>query len=96
MERLLAHVSMPLASSSLITSSSSRHARRGAVLGPGFHGDVEDWISIHAMELRDMVMPSYMLVVVCGEQPTGENDCVSSRGDDAVAVQWVRRCPGGK
>lgn len=56
----------------------------------------QDSISINALELLGMVISAYMLVVVCGERPAGDNDCVLLRGDNEAAIQWVRRCRGGK
>lgn len=38
----------------------------------------------------------YMLVVVCGERPVGDKDCVLLRRDDEATVNWVRRCRRGK
>ena len=43
-----------------------------------------------------MVMSAYVLVVMCGERPMGDRDCVLLRGDNEAAVHWVRRCRGGK
>ena len=37
-----------------------------------------------------------MLVVVCGERPVGNKDCVLLRGDIEAAVHWVQRCKEGK
>ena len=47
-------------------------------------------------ELLDMVMPAYMLVMMCGERPVGNRNCVLLRGDNEAVVYWVRRCRGGK
>ena len=53
-------------------------------------------ISINALELLGMVMSAYMLVVVCSERPVWDKDCVLLRGDNEVAVHWVRRCRGAR
>ena len=37
-----------------------------------------------------------MLVVVCGERPVGDKDCVLLRDENEAAVHWVRHCRGGK
>ena len=60
------------------------------------HIQAQDTISINALELLGMVMSAYMLVVVCGERPVGNKDCVLLRGDNEATVHWVRRCRGGK
>ena len=41
-----------------------------------------------------MVMSAHMLVVVYGERPVGDKDCVLLRSDNEVVIQWMRRCQG--
>ena len=56
----------------------------------------ENDISINIAELLGMVMSAWMLVILCGERP--DNTCNSAllRGDNESAVQWVKRCRGGR
>ena len=46
------------------------------------HLQTQDSFSISALELLGMVMSAYMFVVVCGERPLGDRDCVLLRGDN--------------
>ena len=43
-----------------------------------------------------MVISAWVLVVLWEDLPAQAGDCVSLRGDNEAAVQWVRRCRGGK
>ena len=43
-----------------------------------------------------MLMSAYTLIVVCGERPVGDEDCVLPRGDNEAAGHWVRRYRGVK
>ena len=43
-----------------------------------------------------MVVSAWVLVSPCAERPAGLGDCVLLRGDNEAAVEWVRRCRGGK
>jgi len=56
----------------------------------------EDDISINVLELLGMVVSAWVLVSSCAERPSAMGDCVLLRGDNEAAVQWVRRCRGGK
>ena len=40
-------------------------------------------------------MSAHMLVVVYGERPAEDKDCVLLRSDNEAAVHWVPRCRGG-
>ena len=53
-------------------------------------------ISINVLELLGMVISAWVLVVLCEDLPAQAGDCVLLRGDNEAAVQWVRRCRGGK
>ena len=53
-------------------------------------------IFINALELLDMMMSAYMLVVVGDKRPVGDRGCALLRGGNEAAVNWVRRCRGGK
>ena len=55
-----------------------------------------DDISINVLELLGMVISAWVLVVMCEDLPTQASDRVLLRGDNEAAVQWVRRCRGGK
>ena len=63
--------------------------------GSSKHIQSEDDICVNALELLGMVMSAHMLVVVYGERPVGDKDCVLLRSDNEAAVHWVRRCRGG-
>ena len=43
-----------------------------------------------------MVVSAWVLVSPCTERPAASGDCVLWRGDNEAAVEWVRRCRGGK
>ena len=62
--------------------------------GSSKHLQLQDSISIEALELLGMVMYAFMLVVVCGERPVGDKDCVLLQGDNNAVVHSVRRCRG--
>ena len=55
-----------------------------------------DCISIKVLELLGTVESAWVLVSSCAERPSATGDCVLLRGDNEAAVQWVRRCRGGK
>ena len=55
-----------------------------------------DDISINELELLGMIIPAWVLIVLCEDLPTQAGDCVLLRGDNEAAVQWVRRCREGK
>lgn len=50
---------------------------------------------MNALELLDIAMSVYMLVVVFGELPVGGKGCVLLRGNNETTIHWVRRCRGG-
>ena len=50
------------------------------------HLQSQDSSSINTIELLGMMMSAYMLVVVCGERPVGDKDCVLLRGDNEAAA----------
>ena len=56
----------------------------------------ENDISINVLELLGMVVDAWVLVYLCAERPAALGGCVLLRGDDEAAVEWVRRCRGGK
>ena len=56
----------------------------------------ENDISINVLELLGMVVSAWVLVSLCAERPAALGDCVLLRGDNEAAVEWVRRCRGGK
>ena len=56
----------------------------------------ENDISINVLELLGMVVSAWVLVSACAERPSVMGDCVLLRGDNEAAIQWVRRCRGGK
>ena len=43
-----------------------------------------------------MVVSAWVFVILCAERPAATGDCVLLRGDNEVAVHWVRRCRGGR
>ena len=43
-----------------------------------------------------MVDSAWVLVSAGDECPLAMGDCVLLRGDNEAAVEWVRRCQGGK
>ena len=56
----------------------------------------ENDISIDVLELLGMAVSAWVLVSACAERPLATGDCVLLRGDNDAAVEWVRRCHGGK
>ena len=56
----------------------------------------ENDTSINVLELLGMVVSAWVLVSPCAERPAALGDCVLLRGDNEAAVEWVRRCRGGK
>ena len=63
--------------------------------GSSKHLQSHDNISTNTLNLVGIMMSAYMFVVVCGERPVGDKDCVLLRDDIEAAVHWVRRCRGG-
>ena len=63
--------------------------------GSSKHIQSEDNICVNALALLGMVMSAHMLVLVYGEHPVGDKDCVLLRSDNEAAVHWVRRRRGG-
>ena len=53
-------------------------------------------ISINVIELLGMVVSAWVLVSPCVEHPSATGDWVLLRRDNEAAVEWVRRCRGGK
>ena len=53
-------------------------------------------ISINVLDLLGMVNSAWAPVSSCAERPSPTGDCVLLRADNEAAVQWVRRCRGGK
>ena len=59
----------------------------------------ENDVSIDVLELLGMVVSAWVLASRCAERPAALGDyvcCVLLRGDNETAVEWVRRCRGGK
>ena len=53
-------------------------------------------ISINFLELLGMVVSASVVVSPCAERPAALGDCVLWHSDNEAAVEWVRRCRGGK
>ena len=51
---------------------------------------------MNVLELLGMDVSARVLVSPCAERPAVLGDCVLLRGDNKAAVEWVRRCRGGK
>ena len=68
--------------------------RVSSFCGSSKHIQSLDSICVNALELLGMVMSAHMLVVVYGERPVGDKDCVLLRSDNEAAIQWMRRCQG--
>ena len=56
----------------------------------------ENDISINVFALLGMAVSAWVLVSPCAGRPSATSDCVLLRGDNEAAVEWVRRCRGGK
>ena len=54
--------------------------------GSSKHIQSLDNICVNALELLGMVMSAHMLVVVYGERPVGDKDCVLLRSDNEAAI----------
>ena len=59
-------------------------------------GGGENQLFINVLELRGIVMTTYVMVVIRTDRPTKEGESVLRRGDSLSAVKWVINCGGGK
>ena len=53
-------------------------------------------MSINILELLEMVMTAYAMIVIKKDRPVKEGNSVLMRGDSSSAVQWVISCGRGK
>ena len=53
-------------------------------------------LSINILELLEMVMTAYAMIVIKKDRPVKEGNSVLMRGDSSSAVQWVISCGRGK
>ena len=52
--------------------------------------------SINVLGLLGMVMTAFVMIVVRRDRPGLVGAPVLMRGDSSSAVQWVKKCKGGK
>ena len=52
-------------------------------------------MSINVLELMEMVMTAYVMIVIRRDIPTKGGESVLKRGHNSSAVQWAINCGGG-